>query len=150
MARPPSIADSLAKLLDKSDRPIYMVDPQRRIVYANPALAEWIDLERTRIVGRRVEFHSEEPSSEAAARKDVAPLTDLSPPPYALAGEPGKGTVSCQARDGRMLHRAADFVPLGRVAGSRDSHTADEPSQTAVLVLLAAENLTAQDLAKEI
>src|SRR4051812_4879438 len=150
MARPPSIADSLAKLLDKSDRPIYMVDPQRRIVYANPALAEWIDLERTRIVGRRVEFHSEEPSSEAAARKDIAPLTDLCPPPYALAGEPGKGTISCQARDGRMLHRAAEFVPLGHVSGSRRSHDPEESHQSAVLILLADMNLTAQELAKEV
>ena len=88
MARPLSIADSLAKLLDESDRPIYVVDSQRRIVYCNPALADWIDLERKRIVGRRVEFHSEEPTSDAADRKDVAPLTDLCPPPSALAGEP--------------------------------------------------------------
>ncbi len=150
MARPLSIADSLTKLLDKSDRPIYIVDPQRRIVYCNPALAEWIDLERMRIVGRRVEFHSEEPSSDAADRKDVAPLTDLCPPPSAIAGEPSKGTISCQTRDGRMLYRAAEFVPLGRIGASRESHTADESSHTAVLVLLAAENFTTQELAKEI
>jgi DNA-binding NtrC family response regulator len=150
MARPLSIADSLTKLLDKSDRPIYIVDPQRRIVYCNPALAEWIDLERMRIVGRRVEFHSEEPSSDAADRKDVAPLIDLCPPPSAIAGEPSNGTISCQTRDGRMLYRAAEFVPLGRIGASRESHTADEPSRSAVLVLLAAENFTTQELAKEI
>ncbi len=150
MARPFSIADSLTKLLDKSDRPIYIVDPQRRIVYCNPALAEWIDLERMRIVGRRVEFHSEEPSSDAATKKDVAPLTDLCPPPSTFAGDPGKGTISCQTRDGRMLYRAAEFIPLSRVSAPRESRTDDESSHTAVLVLLTTENLTAQDLAKEI
>jgi PAS domain-containing protein len=53
-----TIADSLAKLLDNSDRPTYVVDAGRRIVYGNSALAKWIDLPLKRIINRRVEFHS--------------------------------------------------------------------------------------------
>ncbi len=95
MPRSPTIADSLAKLLDDSNRPIYVVDATRRIAYCNAALAHWIDLERKQIVGRRVEFHSE-PQPEIAVGGDDIPLTELCPPPSALAGEAGKGTISCQ------------------------------------------------------
>ncbi|HEX3600236.1 MAG TPA: helix-turn-helix domain-containing protein [Lacipirellulaceae bacterium] len=150
MPRPQSIADSLAKLLDESDRPIYVVDPQRRIVYCNPALAEWIDLERKRIIGRRVEFHSEEPTSDDARHSDVSPLTDLCPPPSALAGEIGRGTISCVARDGRTLHRRAEFVPLGRVTVSRKSHSSQEAPKYSALVTLDTENLSVEELAKEV
>src|SRR5262245_12107498 len=102
MARTLSPADSLAKLLDESSRPVYVVDTQRRIVYCNSALAEWMDLPTKRIVGRRVEYHSEEQRAEGKVRGDTAPLTDLCPAPRALAGEVSSGTISCQARDGRI------------------------------------------------
>ena len=145
-----TIADSLAKLLDKSNRPIYVVDAQRRIVYCNPALAKWIDLPPKRIVGRRVEFHSEEPKSDATVRSETAPLTDLCPPPHALAGEPGTGTISCLARDGRMLHRAAEFVPLGPDRKAGKSSDTPNAEQFAVLVLLATEDLSPQEVAAEV
>lgn len=150
MPRPLSIADSLAKLLDGSDRPIYVVDSQRRIVYCNRALADWINLERKQIVDRRVEFHSEEPAAENAARKDAAPLSDLCPPPSALAGERGKGTISCMGRDGRLIHRSAEFVPLTSVSTSSQAAEADKLPIASVLVMLATEDLSPQDLAKEI
>jgi transcriptional regulator with PAS, ATPase and Fis domain len=149
MPRSKDIADSLTKLLDQSSRPIYVVDAQRRIVYCNAALAAWIDLEPKRIVGRRVEFHSEAPNQDNPARGDVAPLTDLCPPPGALAGEDRHGTISCQARDGHMRHRTAEFVPLARAA---KSHRVREHNsrQSAVLVLLAEEDLSPQQLAAEV
>ena len=137
MPRSQAIADSLTKLLDTSSRPIYVVDAQRRIVYCNPALAAWIDLEPKRIVGRRVEFHSEEPKADAAIRSDAAPLTDLCPPPHALVGDATSGTISCLARGGRMLHRAAEFVPLGRAEKSQKSRDSQSDQQFGVLVLLA-------------
>src|SRR5690242_12347289 len=149
MSRPLSIADSLAKTLDASERPIYCVDSQRRIVYCNLALATWMDLERKRIIGRRVEYHSEDSKSEKETLADAAPLTDLCPPPSAFAGEPGEGTISCQARDGRLLYRAAEFIPLTRFTAPRRDPTTEASLQSAVLVLLAADNLTAQDLASE-
>ncbi|HEX4414492.1 MAG TPA: helix-turn-helix domain-containing protein [Lacipirellulaceae bacterium] len=150
MPRPLSIADSLTKLLDGSDRPIYVVDSQRRIVYCNRALADWIDLERKQIVGRRVEFHSEEPATDAAPRTDSSPLTDLCPPPSALAGERSKGTISCLARDGRLIHRAAEFAPLTSVSPPLKADAADKLPIAPVLVMLATEDLSPQDLAKEI
>jgi DNA-binding NtrC family response regulator len=150
MARRLSTEDSLTKLLDESGRPIYVVDAQRRIVYCNEALAAWIDLPSKRIVGRRVEYHSEEPKSDDKARDDSSPLTDLCPPPHALAGESGTGTISCQARDGRMLHRAAEFVPLDSPASGKTkkkSREQDDGLRFAVLVLLAGEEMSPQEIA---
>src|SRR4029079_1931740 len=40
----------------------------------------------------------------------------LCPPPAALRGQEVLGHVSCMSRDGRLLHRRARFVPLGRDA----------------------------------
>jgi DNA-binding NtrC family response regulator len=150
MPRSPKIADSLTKLLDQSSRPIYVVDVGRRIVYCNPALAAWVNLEPKRIVGRRVEFHSEEPKQADAAHGDLAPLTDLCPPPHALAGEAGQGTISCQALGGRMLHRTADFLPLGRAARTSKQREANAGQQYGVLVLLAEEDLSPQEVAAEV
>jgi len=144
MPRSQTIADSIIKLLDQSARPIYLVDAQRRIAYCNPALAKWIDLESRRIVGRRVEFHSEEPKQTDTAR-EIAPLTDLCPPPRAFVGEAGRGTVSCQARAGHIIHRTAEFIPLGRVA-----KVPDDTIQSSVLVLLNMEDLSPQELAATI
>ena len=150
MARTPATIDSLTKLLDQSSRPIYVVDSQRRIVYCNPALAAWIDLEPKRIVGRHVEYHSES-SADAKADgpkdKTSAPITDLCPPPKALAGEPCVGTISCLARDGRLLHRAAEFVPLNLSAGAKQMKPRDADGQrSAVLVFLAGEDLSTQEI----
>ncbi len=150
MPRSQAIADSLTKQLDQSSRPIYVVDAQRRIVYCNSALSAWIDLEPKRIVGRRVEFHSEEPDTNNAVRRDTAPLTDLCPPPHALAGNAGYGTISCLARDGRLLHRAADFVPLGRAPKAQLPRGQQSSQQVAVLVLLASEDLSPQEVAAEV
>jgi DNA-binding NtrC family response regulator len=149
MARALAPADSLAKLLDESSRPIYVVDAQRRIVYCNAALAEWMDLPPKRIVERRVEYHSEEQKSDDKARDDTAPLTDLCPSPRALAGEAGAGTISCQARDGRVLHRAAEFVPLDGWAGQKRKKPRDgnDAELYAVLVVLARDELSPQQIA---
>src|SRR5262245_53049615 len=126
MAARTKLADSLTKLLDGSTRPIYAVNARRQIVYCNAALANWLAMEPARIVGREVEYHSEPEGDVASAAAVQGPLSALCPPPAALAGEPSMGTVSCVARDGRLVHRLAEFVPLA-VAGSGG-----------VLVLLAA------------
>jgi hypothetical protein len=150
MSRSPKIADSLTKLLDQSSRPIYVVDAGRRIIYCNPALAAWVNLEPKRIIGRRVEFHSEEPRQADAPHGDLAPLTDLCPPPHVLAGEAGQGTISCQALGGRMLHRAAEFLPLGRVAKATRQSEAGAGQQYGVLVMLAEEDLSPHEIAAEV
>jgi DNA-binding NtrC family response regulator len=143
--------ESLSQLLDRSHRPVYAVDPERRIIYCNPALAAWLDLETEQIRGRHVEYHSE-PTEESTSPDEAAPLADLCPPPKALAGEACTGTVSCVSRSGRLVHRHAEFVPLG-TPGGRNAVGTDGRSSTApvgVLVLLADCDMSHQQLASEL
>ena len=128
--------DSLTDLLEASSRPIYAVDARRRIIYSNRALAAWLDLEPARIIGRVVEYHSEPLSDRPTKSEGAAPLTDLCPPPRAFAGEPSLGTISCVARGGGLVHRRANFVPIGGVDG--------------VLVFLSGRDLNPQELAAEL
>jgi transcriptional regulator with PAS, ATPase and Fis domain len=126
-------AQPLVELLNVSERPIYAVDADRRIVYCNPALAAWLELDSKRIVGRLVEYHSEPEAEDESPRELAGPLAGLCPPPRALAGEAATGTASCLARDGRLIHRRADFVPL----------------HVGVLALLAETNLSPHELSAE-
>jgi DNA-binding NtrC family response regulator len=63
-----------------------------------------------------------------------------------LAGEPGVGTISRVARDGRLAHRRADFVPLGlgNKSDRKNGHI-----NCGVFVLLGDQDLLPQDLAGE-
>jgi DNA-binding NtrC family response regulator len=153
MRRAATQLESLTQLFDGSNQPIYAVDGDRRIVYCNPALAVWLDLEPKRIIGRQVEYHSENLLDHSSKRDDGAALTELCPPPRALAGAPCSGIVSCAARDGRLIHRQADFLPIAQAAdvaaGKKRSRT---PAATGagVLVLMSATDMSPQQLASEL
>src|SRR6478609_8701308 len=147
MARKNSYIDSLTKLFDASSRPIYAIDSERRIVYCNRALAAWLDIESSRIIGRVVEYHSE-PTADDDETRDDGPLTDLCPPPQAFAGEACVGTLSCMARGGRLVHRRAEFVPLGDAAGERATRKKEQPAPAySILAMLAVDDLSAEELA---
>lgn len=139
MASPSSELQSLAELFDQSARPIYAVDAKRQIVYGNAALAQWLGLGNERVVGRFVEYHSEAEEAGTAAQGSSGPLSGLCPPPRALAGQQCVGTVSQVARDGRLVHRHADFLPLG---------TAGSPG--GVLAVLATHDLSPEELAADL
>jgi DNA-binding NtrC family response regulator len=147
MPRKTSNIDSLTKLFDGSSRPIYAIDAERRIVYCNRALAAWLDIESSRILGRVVEYHSE-PATDEDEAGDDGPLTDLCPPPRAFAGEACAGTLSCIARAGRLVHRQAEFVPLGDSDGEKTNRKKSQSAPMyAVLAMLAATDMSPQELA---
>lgn len=147
MARKTSTIDSLTRLFDESSRPIYAVDSQRRIVYCNRALASWIDVDAGRIIGRLVEYHSE-PVADDEEGPDAGPLADLCPPPRAFAGEACFGTLSCTSRGGGLIHRRAEFVPLGALSKSKaERQKAHPPEIFAVLALLDWADMSAPELA---
>jgi DNA-binding NtrC family response regulator len=143
----PDTASSLAKLLDASGRPVYAVDPLRQIVFCNAALADWLGLAPQQIVGRDVEYHSEPVDRPAAGPGAPGPLPGLCPPPRAMAGERSAGTVSCIARDGRLLHRRADFIPLEAAAGDSRKRAG---AAGGVLVVLDQDDLSTAELAAEL
>ncbi len=151
MAKTRASGDSLKRLFEQSGRPIYAVDGTRQIVFCNSALAMWFGLEPSRIIGRLVEYHSEAEKEEE--RDLTSALTGLCPPPLALAGKYVRGTVSCVDRDGRLVHRYADFLPLDSPslpAGDLKQRKTDASKHFGVLVLLDGTDLAAQELATEL
>lgn len=148
-----STIGSFATLLDRSSRPVYVIDAERQIVYCNRALADWLALGREQIVGRLVEYHSAPVDAEpASARPDSsAPLTDLCPSPRALAGEACRGTIACQTPDGRLLHRLAEFLPMGLQPRGR-AGDGKHPMSTSsgCIVLLAERDLSPPELAAQL
>jgi transcriptional regulator with PAS, ATPase and Fis domain len=108
MPRPPSPARSLLKLLDQAAQPVYALDGQRRVVYANPALGEWLGQEPENLVGLRCDYHAgggEKASSEVGAA--------LCPPPEAFGGDCRAGQVARPAGEQRTHEqRPARFLWL--------------------------------------
>jgi transcriptional regulator with AAA-type ATPase domain len=144
-----STATELTKLLNQCSRPVYVIDAARRILYCNKALATWMELDPERIVGRKVEYHSEVSPDSSSKSLAAAPLSDLCPPPKVFFGEACNGTISCMASAGRLVHRRAEFVPLELRSPKRsvDGHAR---ASNAVLVLLASSDLTPQELTPQI
>jgi DNA-binding NtrC family response regulator len=142
----------LTQLLDASGRPVYALDGERRLVYCNAALASWLGMERSQIVGRYVEYHSVTAEGETP-RQSMGLLTELCPPPAALAGTQCAGTVATVARDGRLIHRRADFLPLTidePSQGIKDGGNGATGSRMGMLVLLASDDMSSQELSLEL
>ncbi len=53
----------IARQLDKSSQPAFLLDARRRIVYANRALAEWMNVTLEFLDGLQCDFHSQPPSN---------------------------------------------------------------------------------------
>jgi DNA-binding NtrC family response regulator len=64
-----------------------------------------------------------------------------------LAGEAAVGTISCMARDGRLVHRRAEFSPLFVSQTGKGKATS---TSGGVLVLLADRDLSPQELAADV
>jgi transcriptional regulator with PAS, ATPase and Fis domain len=109
--KPRASAAALASLFADSERPVYALDDQRRIVYCNPACAQWLGVEPEALLGQVCTYGS--PADEPAAGPD------LCPPPSALSAETSQHRVSCVGPDGSLRFRRGTFLALGQcVAGA--------------------------------
>ncbi|MEX2170696.1 MAG: sigma 54-interacting transcriptional regulator [Pirellulales bacterium] len=124
---------SWTELLTTVSTPLLLVDANRRVAFANQPLGDWIGLPLDEIIGRLVEYHSEPTDEDTERRAGI--LTELCPPPAALAGVRTRGTLSCLSRDGRLRHRRGEFLPL-------------EVAETfAVLAILEPRDLAPEEVA---
>jgi DNA-binding NtrC family response regulator len=115
------------KLLEAAERPLYLLNEQRRIVFCNPALAEWAGFEASQLIGRRCDYHTQ-PVDDPLDRC----VAGLCPPPESLAGREMQGTVGCHTAGGEYVQRRAEFLPLGQ-----------DPSHCpGVIVFLSANDAT--------
>jgi len=129
MARQRITATELARLLADTDRPIYALDRQGTIIYASPALGQWLDIQPANLVGGQCVYRSltaEQVLSEVrgednllgddgphgGARPLAAMLADLTPPPEVFTGRPVTADVVRQITPTRFVYRTATFTPV--------------------------------------
>jgi len=107
MPRPPAPGRLVARLLDASTVPLYALDGERRIVFANDALGEWLGIDSAALLGHTCNF-------TAAGTDDIAAICGaLCPPAEALAGQSFIGKISRPATSTKPLERrAARFLHL--------------------------------------
>lgn len=108
MARARPGTSQLANLLATCQRPIYVLDDERRIAYCNATCAEWLGMETQEMIGTRCDYHAGEGRGE---RLDLAAA--LCPPPEAFAGQRCSAWVLRRDASGQAVHRRAEFLPLG-------------------------------------
>jgi DNA-binding NtrC family response regulator len=95
-------------LLDELSRPVYVLDAEGTICFANRACLDWVAQEADALQGQQCRYHSgPEPGGPASV------AAGLCPPPEALTGQEMTGSVACTTADGRLSRRRARFVPLG-------------------------------------
>jgi DNA-binding NtrC family response regulator len=104
-------ATELAKLLNSSQHPIYVLDDELTIVFVNRACHQWLGQAAEELLGRRCAYHS---SPEVTGPEAVA--AGLCPPPEVLGGREVSANVSFAPGDGPILFRRATFIPLGMTA----------------------------------
>ena len=129
MARPPGSATDLMKMLNVATMPIYVLDEQRRIRFANVCLLEWVDAANDEVVGLRCDYHHD---VELDSMLSLA--TGLCPPPEAFVGRASRAVVACQSRGGQLSRRWADCLPLA----------ADEKGGRGVLVVVDRDEVSVE------
>ena len=106
-------AAALARVFSLASSPVYAVDDQRQIVYANEACAEWLRISTDSLVGQRCDYHSQmldDPAAEAAAT--------LCPPPEVFAGERTRARLTIAGGVSDEAARVAEFIPIGDTPSS--------------------------------
>ncbi len=94
---------AISRMLEASNHPAYVLDERRRIVYANPALADWLGVDRQSLSGLRCDYHTE-------TGREAGMAAGLAPPPPVFDGQSAIATVHATTRDvaGLSVH----FLPI--------------------------------------
>jgi len=111
MTRPRISAAGLARTLNATSQPIYVLDDEFTLVFCNRACRHWLGRAAEGLLGRRCAYHSgpEAPEPDAVA-------AGLCPPPQAMAGHRLSAVVSCPDGENGWRRRRATFIPLGTSA----------------------------------
>ncbi len=102
------------KRLSASDGGLYVVDAQRRMVVASPAVGRWLGIDAATLVGQECRYHGGNDSS------DIASLAArLCPPPALFFDQPQTTQVTITAESvGEPPHeRCVHFYPLLTASG---------------------------------
>ena len=111
MARSSPLSKSLVVALDRVATPVYVLDEERRLIFANAAFNTWVGVESESLVGQALDYvpASSEPRSIRTS--------GLAPPPEAFRTSAGVGVVTAVDGLGNFHQRSASFQPLVDSAG---------------------------------
>ncbi len=125
MPRPLAPARLVARLLDGTALPVYALDSERRIVFANQALGDWLGIDAQTLLGQQCNYAANSPDDLAAL------CGGLCPPAEALSGLSCTGEVIRPAANNQPSdHRPARYVLL----------TSTDPKQNLLLTVVLAAN----------
>jgi transcriptional regulator with PAS, ATPase and Fis domain len=103
------------RMLQEAGVPVFALDAQRKIVFANAALGQWLGIDAEQLVGRRCDYTSgsEDPLAATCAA--------LCPPPEALADQIVDGSIS-RLVNGQLPfeRRSARFLRIAGPAADKD------------------------------
>lgn len=123
MPRPPAPSRLLARLLDETSLPLYAIDDQRRIVFANTACCQWLGASMDELVGHQCAYAADGADSNAAI------CNALCPPREAFTGNLTKGEICRSLANGEPFERRkATFLNMPTPDGK----------ETVLLVVLAS------------
>jgi DNA-binding protein Fis len=115
------------RLLEDAALPLYDLDDQRRVIFANAALGAWLGQEAGSLVGLRCDYHA---GGSALASSDIGAA--ICPPPEAFTGECEAGKIARPAGENRPHEeRPARFVWLS---------SGDDQTGLLLVCLLAPES----------
>jgi len=98
----------LSRLLASAPQPVYALDADRTIAFANTACEAWTRLPADSLLGRRCDY-------QAGYRSDGSPdpVHGLCPPPEAFQGLASRIEVATRDAAGQWETRPANCLPLG-------------------------------------
>lgn len=115
MSRKRSNITGLSSALSTSPRPIYAMDRQRRIIYANAACAEWLKVPVGDLLEAECDYHCEASDVSGAGLGNA-----LCPPPETFQGRRTTTVLSCPLASGGLTQRSAEFFPVGATTDGRN------------------------------
>lgn len=112
MSRTAKPTANLLRLLADCPLPVYALDEERRIVYANAACQEWLGWSEVQLVGQGCVYGAPQADGPASA------AASLCPPPAVFFGQPARAALTAIDAAGRPRLRRGTFLPLGDENGA--------------------------------
>jgi transcriptional regulator with PAS, ATPase and Fis domain len=114
MARPASPARLLLKFFEHADRPVYLLDHQRKLTFVNEACCRWLGRTAEELLGLRFDFQAVTTGKDATAVSELA----LGPPPEAYLSDTLAGEVRGGPPNQPQEIREALFLSLAEEAAT--------------------------------
>ncbi len=169
MARSRSISDAIARVLDHSGLPLFLLDDQRQIVCWNAATADWTAMPSAAMLDQRCDYHAPDAQTDAgpatpAGRSDASAVAAalaaaLCPPPQVFNGLRQRVLRSAINGSGQIIRRWIDYLPLSdgsdgsapvlAIVDALDA-TADSPLDRAAPVEHSPLDATAEQLHQQL